>query len=71
MAVPKSKVSRSRKGMRSSNKALKSLNSMSHIAFDSVTGEPKLSHRMSMTDGYYKGEQVYVAPVRAEEEENN
>ena len=54
MAVPKRKVTPSRKGMRSSNKALKPLN----ISFDKTTGESKLSHRMSLKDGFYNGVQI-------------
>ena len=54
MAVPKRKVSPSRKKMRSANKGLKALN----IGFDKTTGEPKLSHRMSLKDGTYNGKQI-------------
>ena len=54
MAVPKRKVTPSRKGMRSANKGLKALN----ISFDKTTGEPKLPHRMSLKDGLYNGRQV-------------
>ncbi len=54
MAVPKRKVTPSRKGMRSANKGLKILN----ISFDKTTGEPKLSHRMSLKDGMYNEKQV-------------
>ena len=54
MAVPKRKVTPSRKKMRSANKGLKGIN----ISFDKVTGEPKLAHRMSLKDGMYNGKQV-------------
>ncbi len=54
MAVPKRKVTPSRKGMRASNKALKLLN----ITCDKTTGEPKLPHRMSLKDNYYNGRVV-------------
>ena len=54
MAVPKRKVTPSRKKMRSANKGLKTLN----IGFDKMTGEPKLSHRMSLKDGIYNGKQI-------------
>ncbi len=62
MAVPKRKVTPSRKGMRSANKKLKNLN----ISFDKVTGEPKLSHRMSLKDGYYNGKQVMKVKSKTE-----
>ncbi len=62
MAVPKRKVTPSRKGMRSANKKLKNLN----ISFDKVTGEPKLSHHMSLKDGYYNGKQVIKIKSKTE-----
>ena len=54
MAVPKSKVTPSRKKMRSANKGLKAIN----ISYDKTTGEPKLSHHMSLKDGMYNGKQI-------------
>jgi large subunit ribosomal protein L32 len=54
MAVPKRKVTPSRKGMRSANKGLKPLN----ISFDKTSGEPKLPHHISPKDGTYNGRQV-------------
>lgn len=54
MAVPKRKVTPSRKGMRSANKKLNVLN----ISFDKTTGEPKLPHRMSLKDGFYNEKQI-------------
>ena len=54
MAVPKRKVTPSRKKMRSANKGLKTIN----ISFDKTTGEPKLSHHMSLKDGIYNGKQI-------------
>ena len=65
MAVPKRKVTPSRKGMRSANKGLKTLN----ISFDKTTGEPKLPHRMSLKDGYYNGKQVKKIEANTEETE--
>ena len=62
MAVPKRKVTPSRRGMRSANKSLKPLN----ISFDQTTGEPKLSHRMSLKDNYYNGKQVKKITNKAE-----
>lgn len=54
MAVPKRKVTPSRKKMRSANKGLKTIN----ISYDKTTGEPKLPHRMSLKDGLYNGRQI-------------
>ena len=54
MAVPKKKTSTSRRNMRRSHDALKTVN----VATDSKTGEYKLSHHISLKDGYYKGKQV-------------
>jgi ribosomal protein L32 len=42
--------------MRRSHHALDEIN----IVMDSKTGEPKLPHRISLTDGYYKGKQIFV-----------
>jgi large subunit ribosomal protein L32 len=56
MAVPKRKTSPSRRNMRRSHDGLESTN----IAFDSRTGAAKLSHHISLEDGYYKGKQVFV-----------
>ncbi len=49
MAVPKRKTSPSRRKMRRSHDFLKPVN----IAYDSVTGEPKLPHHISLKDGRY------------------
>ena len=56
MAVPKRKTTPSKRNMRRSHHALGEAN----IVEDSKTGEPKLSHHLSLTDGYYKGKQVFV-----------
>ena len=56
MAVPKKKTTSSRRNMRRSHDALKGLN----ISFDKTTGEPKLSHHISLKDGYYDEKQVFV-----------
>jgi large subunit ribosomal protein L32 len=42
--------------MRRSHDKLQPLN----VSFDSRTGAPKLSHHVSLEDGYYKGRQVFV-----------
>ncbi len=56
MAVPKKKTSKSRTRQRRSHDALKAIN----VVMDSKTGEPKLSHHVSLEDGYYKGKQILV-----------
>lgn len=56
MAVPKKRTSSSRRNMRRAHDALKTNN----VITDSVTGEYKLSHHVSLKDGYYKGRQVFV-----------
>jgi large subunit ribosomal protein L32 len=54
MAVPKRKTTKSKRNMRRSHHALTPVN----IVTDSTTGEYKLPHHISLTDGYYKGKQV-------------
>ncbi len=54
MAVPKRKVTPSRRNMRRSHLALKPIN----IVTDAKTGEPKLPHHISLIDGHYKGKRV-------------
>ena len=54
MAVPKKKVSKAKRGMRRAHKNIRKV----HISFDSVTGEPKLPHHLSLEDGYYNGKKV-------------
>ena len=61
MAVPKRKVSKSRRNKRRSHHAIKPVN----IAFDSTTGEAKLPHHISLEDGYYKGRQIFEEPAEA------
>ena len=53
MAVPKNRISHSRKGMRRSHDSLKN----STFSVESVTGETHLRHRIS-PDGYYRGRKV-------------
>ena len=65
MAVPKKKISSSRRGMRRSHDALKAIN----ITFDKDTGEAKLPHNISMIDGYYNGKQVFVPKAKKTAEE--
>lgn len=61
MAVPKNRVSRSKKRMRRANKRINpvSVSECPHCH------EPKLPHRVCMNCGYYKGQEV----VEVSEEE--
>ena len=54
MAVPKRKTSKSKRNMRRSHKGLKSIN----IIEDKDSGEPRISHRLDISTGIYKGRQV-------------
>ena len=65
MAVQKSRVTRSRRGMRRSHSAL----SPSALSVDMATGETHRRHHVS-PDGYYKGRQVIAAKAAVNEEEN-
>jgi large subunit ribosomal protein L32 len=62
MAVQKSRVTRSRRGMRRSHDAI----SASVLSVDQMTGETHRWHHVA-PDGYYKGEQVVHIKVKAEE----
>ncbi len=66
MAVPKRKTTKSKRNMRRSHHALTPVN----IVTDPTTGEYKLPHHISLTDGYYKGKQV-VAQKSTNAEETN
>ncbi len=57
MAVPKKKTSKSRRNQRRSHHALKAIN----VVVDPITGEYKLPHHISLTDGTYNKRQVIVA----------
>ena len=54
MAVPKRKTSTSKRNMRRSHDALKPIN----VIEDKESGEPRLSHRIDLSTGMYKGRQV-------------
>lgn len=58
MAVPKSKISKSRRGQRRAHKSLKA----SSVTENSTTGEFHRPHHVS-PDGYYNGRQVTEQPV--------
>lgn len=63
MAVQKSRVTRSKRGMRRSHDALKA----KALTTDPTTGERHLRHHVS-PEGYYKGKQV-IAVASAESDE--
>jgi len=54
MAVPKSKISTSRRGMRRSHDKLTAVNYQE----DRETGEYKLRHHIDLKTGRYRGKQV-------------
>jgi len=54
MAVPKRKTSRSKRDMRRSHDTLKLIN----IIEDKESGEPRISHRLDLSTGVYKGRQI-------------
>ncbi|OGT59258.1 MAG: 50S ribosomal protein L32 [Gammaproteobacteria bacterium RIFCSPHIGHO2_12_FULL_43_28] len=62
MAVQKSRVTRSRRGMRRAHDAL----SGPTLAVDKTTGETHRRHHVS-PDGYYKGRQVVEAATVADD----
>ena len=56
MAVPKSKISKSKRNMRRSHSAINLLN----IIEDKNSGEPRLSHKLDKSTGIYNGKQIIV-----------
>ena len=54
MAVPKKKVTRSRRNMRRAHDALQAVNYQE----DSHSGEYKLRHHIDLKSGMYRGKQV-------------
>ena len=65
MAVQKSRVTRSKRGMRRSHDGL----SKPTLSVDATTGETHRRHHVS-PDGYYKGRQVIDRTPAVEEDEN-
>ncbi len=63
MAVQKSRVTRSRRGMRRSHDGL----TASTLSIDAATGETHRRHHVS-PDGYYKGRQIINKSVNVEDE---
>jgi large subunit ribosomal protein L32 len=64
MAVQKSRVTRSRRGMRRSHDSI----TAAALSVDQMTGERHRRHHIA-PDGYYKGEQVVVVKAPKEEKE--
>ena len=64
MAVQKSRVSPSKRGMRRSHDAL----SAKQLATDPTTGETHLRHHIT-ADGYYRGKQVIQPKTKVVEED--
>ncbi|HTM63332.1 MAG TPA: 50S ribosomal protein L32 [Gammaproteobacteria bacterium] len=62
MAVQKSRVTRSRRGMRRSHDGL----TKPTLSIDAATGETHRRHHVS-PDGYYKGRQVIDKSVKVED----
>ena len=56
MAVPKSKISNSRRGMRRSHIKLNAKN----LIEDKDSGEIRLSHHVDMTTGIYNGKKIFT-----------
>ena len=65
MAVQKSRVTRSRRGMRRSHDGL----TTPTLSIDAATGETHRRHHIS-PEGYYKGRQVINKAVAVEEDED-
>ena len=63
MAVPKRKTSVSKRNMRRSHDSLKKVN----IVLDSDSGEPRLSQRIDLATGMYKGREI----LKKKTKENN
>lgn len=64
MAVQKSHVTRSKRGMRRSHDAL----SNKTLSIEPTTGETHLRHHVS-ADGYYRGKQVVAQKAEVSEDE--
>ena len=64
MAVQKSRVSPSRRGMRRAHDAL----SAKQLSTDPTSGETHIRHHVT-ADGYYRGKQVIAPKVKVADEE--
>ena len=60
MAVPKRKTTPSKRNMRRSHDAIKSLN----VIEDKDSGEPRLSHRIDLSTGMYNGRQILKPKIK-------
>lgn len=67
MAVPKKKISKSRRGNRRSGNGSYNAN-LPNVAVDKTSGELKLPHQISL-DGYYNGRKVIADKVKKEKTE--
>ena len=56
MAVPKRKTSKSKRNMRRSHDSLQMIN----IIEDKDSGEPRLSHKIDIATGMYKGKKILI-----------
>ena len=56
MAVPKSKISNSRRGMRRAHQSLP----IEKIVEDKDSGEMRLAHNVYMTTGMYNGKKIFT-----------
>ena len=63
MAVPKRKTSVSKRNMRRSHDSLKKIN----VILDKDSGEARLSHKIDLSTGMYKGREV----LKKKNKENN
>ena len=63
MAVPKRKTSVSKRNMRRSHDFLKKVN----VILDKDSGEPRLSHKIDLSTGMYKGREI----LKKKTKENN
>ncbi len=63
MAVPKRKTSVSKRNMRRSHDSLNKIN----VILDKVSGEPRLSHKIDLATGMYKGREI----LKKKTKENN
>ena len=63
MAVPKRKTSVSKRNMRRSHNSLKNIN----VILDKESGEPRLSHKIDISTGMYKGREI----LKKKTKENN
>ena len=66
MAVPKSKISKSKRNMRRSHDSINLLN----IIEDKDSGEPRLSHRLDLSTGIYNGKKIIIKKDTKESKNN-